>query len=271
MKGVDGVFHVAAWYKIGEKGDEAHRINVEGTRNVLETMRDLKIPKGVYTSTLAVFGDTHGQVPDETHYVDLTREPPTSEYDLTKWRAHYDVAVPLQKAGLPLVIVMPGVVYGPGDSSLVAENLRQYLQGRLPILPVRTAYMWAHVDDVVEGHILAMEKGKIGESYILAGEQATFIEAIHLAQELTGIPAPRIHVAPVLMRAMSQVMGLVGRFVPLPATYQAETLRISAGLTYFGNNAKARRELGYNPRPLREGLKETLEHELKQLGINPRK
>jgi nucleoside-diphosphate-sugar epimerase len=271
MQGVDGVFHVAAWYKIGADSQEAYKINVEGTRNVLETMRDLKIPKGVYTSTLAVFGDTHGKVPDETHYVDLTKEPPTSEYDLTKWRAHYDVAVPLQKAGLPLVIVMPGVVYGPGDASLVNENIKQYLQGRLPILPVRTAYMWAHVDDVVEGHILAMEKGKIGESYILAGEQATFIEAIHLAQNLTGIPAPRIQVAPAVMRAMSQFMGLVGRVVNLPAMYQAETLRISAGLTYLGNNAKAKRELGYNPRPLREGLKETLDYEMKQLGISPRK
>ncbi|TLZ64239.1 MAG: NAD-dependent epimerase/dehydratase family protein, partial [Methanobacteriota archaeon] len=86
MNGADGVFHLAAWYKIGEKDKSpAVRSNIEGTRNVLELMKELGIPKGVYTSTLAVFGDTKGQAVDESYRHD---GPWLSEYDRTKWVAH---------------------------------------------------------------------------------------------------------------------------------------------------------------------------------------
>ena len=86
MAGVDGVFHVAAWYKVGVKSRLAEQINVDGTRNVLQTMRALEIPRGVYTSTVAVFSDTKGAVPDESYRYD---GPHLSEYDRTKWIAHY--------------------------------------------------------------------------------------------------------------------------------------------------------------------------------------
>ncbi len=101
MMGVDGVFHIAGWYKIGVRDkSDGQKINVDGTRNVLELMKELGIPKGVYTSTVAVFSDTHGQIPDETYRYD---GPHLSEYDRTKWLAHYEVADPMIKAGLPLV------------------------------------------------------------------------------------------------------------------------------------------------------------------------
>ena len=146
MRGADGVFHLAAWYKVGVRDvSPAHAINVDGTRNVLEVMRELGIPRGVYTSTLAVFGDTHGRLVDESYF---EPGPFLTEYDRTKWMAHYDVAVPLQREGLPLVIVQPGLVYGPADTSAVGVSLRQYLRGRLPATPRRTAYCWAHVADV---------------------------------------------------------------------------------------------------------------------------
>jgi nucleoside-diphosphate-sugar epimerase len=267
MIGVDGVFHVAAWYKIGEKGDEAHTINVDGTRNVLELMRELQIPKGVYTSTLAVFGDTHGTQPDESFYFDPTKEPFLSAYDETKWRAHYEVAVPMMEQGLPLVIVQPGLVYGTGDTSSVADTIKQYLMGKLPLMPQQTAYMWAHVDDVVEGHILAMEKGKVGESYIICGEKSTLVDALKLAESITGIPVPKMVVSPALLKAMSAIMRVVNIVVPLEGQYHPETLRVVAGVTYLGDNSKAKRELGYNPRPLREGLKPTLEDMTRELGI----
>src|SRR5687768_14407463 len=113
MTGVDGVFHCAAWYKVGVSAEEtatAERTNVGGTRNVLELMRELKIPKGVYTSTVAIFSDTEGREPDESYY---HAGPFLSEYDRTKWRAHYEVAQPMMREGLPLVILQPGVIYGP--------------------------------------------------------------------------------------------------------------------------------------------------------------
>lgn len=268
MQGCDGVFHIAGWYKIGAKdASEGTRVNIDGTRNVLELMRDLGVPKGVYTSTLAVFSDTHGRMVDERYRYD---GPHLSEYDRTKWVAHYQVAEPLIAAGLPLVIVQPGLIYGPGDTSSVRTTLIQYLQRKLPVAPARTAFCWAHVDDVARGHIQAIERGNPGESYIIAGPPHTLVEALALAERITGVPAPRLRAAPAMMKAMAAIMGLVERVAPVPETYRSEYLRVSAGATYLGDNAKARRELGYDPRPLAEGLAETLRHEMQLLGMPAR-
>ena len=267
MTGVDGVFHLAAWYKIGARDKSmAERINVEGTRNVLEMMKELGIKKGVYTSTVAVFSDTQGKLVDETYRYN---GPHLSEYDRTKWLAHYEVAEPMMKAGLPLVIVQPGVVYGPGDTSAVSDTFKQYLQGRLPMLPATTAFCWAHVDDVARGHILAMEKGVPGESYIIAGPPHTFVEAFELAEKITGVKAPRIRVNPAMLKLMSKLMGVIGAVVPLPETYTAESLRVVAGVTYLASNEKAKREIGYKVRSLEEGLRETLVYMMKELGLSP--
>jgi nucleoside-diphosphate-sugar epimerase len=267
MRGVDGVFHMAAWYKVGVQSDLAEKINVDGTRNVLELMRELDIPKGVYTSTVGVFSDTDGVMADESYYFDPAKEDFLSEYERTKWQAHYEVAQPMIEDGLPLVIVMPGLVYGPGDTSSAGETLRQFLQGDLPMMPQKTAFVWAHVDDIATAHRLAMQDGTPGETYIIAGEKATFIEAMHLAEELTGIPAPKLTVPPAGMKLMAGLMGLVNRVVDVPAQYHPESLRTIAGVTYLGDNSKARRELGYQPRSLREGLRETLAHDLRELGM----
>lgn len=269
MTGVDGVFHVAAWYKIGAPDKHlAYDINVNGTRNVLETMRDLGIPKGVYTSTLAIFSDTHGQMADE-NYRFTGRH--LSEYDRTKALAHYEVALPMMQAGLPLVIVQPGAVYGPGDQSDLRGALVQYLKRQLPIIPGGLTLCWAHVDDIVQGHIWAMEKGRIGETYIIAGYPHTFAEVLKLAEQITGIRAPRLTAPPALLKLAAGIMGVLENILPLHGAYTAEGLRASAGVTYLGDNRKARRELGYAPRPLADGLPETLAYEMKLLGIMPKR
>jgi nucleoside-diphosphate-sugar epimerase len=264
MRGVDGVFHIAGWYKIGVRDKRAGaQINIQGTRNVLELMRELQIPKGIYTSTLAVNSDTHGKLVDETYRYDGVH---LSEYDRTKWAAH-KLAEQFIADGLPLVVVMPGLVYGPGDTSSVRTTLIQYLQRKLPMIPRRTAFSWAHVDDIARGHILAMEQGVLGESYIIAGPTAMFEDALKLAEQITGVPVPRLRVAPGVLKAMARLMRVVERVAPVPDDYSAEYLRINAGVTYIGDNAKARRELGYSPRSLKEGLAETLYHEMRLLGM----
>lgn len=264
MRNTDGVFHIAGWYKVGVKDKrDGAKINIQGTRNVLELMKEFGIQKGVYTSTLAINSDTHGQEVDETYR--FTGQH-LSEYDRTKWVAHYEVADPLIAAGLPLVIVMPGLIYGPGDTSTVRTTFLQYLQRKLPVLPERTAFSWAHIDDIARGHILAMEQGKSGESYSIAGPTHTLIDGMQLAQTITGVPLPRLRLSPGMMKAMSATMGVVEKIFPVPADYSAEYLRISAGVTYIGSNAKARRELGYAPRSLQEGLTQTLQHEMQLLG-----
>ena len=260
MRGVDGVFHVAGWYQIGVRDTApAWQINVAGTRNVLEVMRELDIPRGVYTSTLAVNGDTQGRVVDESY---VSPGPWLSEYERTKWTAHYQVAEPMIRAGLPLVIVQPGGVYGPGDTSPQGQMLRQYLRRRLLAVPRGAALCWAHVEDTARGHVLAMERGQPGEKYIIAGPPATIEAVLELAQRITGVPAPRLRPAPGLIKALVPLVAAIERFLPLRTPYGAEYLRIAAGATYLGSNARARRELGFQPRPIEDGLRETLLYEL---------
>jgi len=257
VAGVEGVFHIAAWYKIGARDvTVAERINVEGTRNVLSLMIELGIPKGVYTSTIAVHSDTKGALVDESYRYEGAH---LSAYDRTKWRAHYEVALPMMAEGLPLVIVQPSLVYGPGDTSTVAETFRQYLKGRLPVLPLGTTLCWAHVDDIAHGHLLAMEKGRPGECYHLAGPVASMVEVFEIARQTTGKKAPRIRLGAGVMRGVARVMDVVSSVVTLPETYAPETLRVTAGTSYIASCEKAKRELGFATRPIEEGLRETLD------------
>lgn len=263
MRGCDGVFHIAGWYKIGARDKSpGQKINVDGTRNVLELMKELNIPKGVYTSTLAVNSDSHGQLRDETFHFTGKH---LSEYDRTKAAAH-DLANGFIKQGLPLVIVMPGLIYGTGDTSMSGDSIRQYLKKKLPMLPKKAAYCWAHVDDVAIAHWLAMEKGKAGETYIICGPPHTLTEAYTLAEKITGIRKP-MFVPPAMMKVSAVFASVIEKVIPLPELYSSESLRVIAGVTYLGDNSKAKRELGYNPRPLEEGLKETLLYDMKEMGI----
>lgn len=263
MTGAEAVLHIAGWYKVGVRDTrEGHAINVTGTRHVLELMQELNVPKGVYTSTLAVNSNTHGQLVDETHRY---TGPHLSVYDQTKAEAHH-VAEAFVREGLPLVIVQPGLIYGPGDTSSARTTLVNYLKRRLPVIPQVTAFAWAHVDDIAEAHWLALEKGRPGENYFICGETHTLVAALQLAQTITGVPAPA-SAPPALFGALSKLSALVEPFLTLPESYTAEDLRVVAGTTYIGNNAKARRELGYAPRPLVAGLRETLHHEMRLLGM----
>jgi nucleoside-diphosphate-sugar epimerase len=262
MKGADGVFHVAGWYRIGTKDkSDGEKVNIEGTRNVLELMQELKIPKGVYTSTCAVNSDTKGKLVDEMYHFTGKH---LSEYDRTKAVAH-DVAREFIGQGLPLVIVMPGLIYGPGDSSSLRTRVTDFLQGRLPMLPSQTTLCWAHVDDIATGHILAMEKGRSGESYIIAGEPYKLADAFELASEITGKRAP-MTVSHKMMKTLSVLVRPLDNY--LPESYTSEGLRVVGGVTYLGDNSKAKRELGYQPRSLREGWEETLRHEMKLLNLS---
>jgi len=263
MRGTDGVFHVAGWYKIGMRDNsQAQRINIDGTRNVLEAMRELGIAKGVYTSTVAIWSDTRGQKPDESYHYN---GPHISEYDRTKAAAH-EVAEGFIQHGLPLVIVQPGVIYGPGDNSNLHTAIVQYLTGKLPMIPSGTTFCWGYVDDVARGHILAMEKGKAGESYVIAGPCHTVSEFFEMAQAITGVKAPRVRASPGMMRATAALVSVIEKMAPMPQEYSSEYLRVNGGTTYMGDNSKARRELGYEPRPLRDGLELTLRAEQKLLG-----
>lgn len=256
MAGCDTVFHLAAVYEMGSgTPDRMERVNVDGTRHVLGAMRDLNLRKGVYTSSLVVHSDTGGRLVDESYRYDgdhLTR------YDRTKWRAHYEVALPMMDAGLDLVVVQPGLVYGPGDRSAVAGMFEDFLRGRLPAVPGGTKYCWAHVDDIAAGHTAAMDLGRVGETYHLAGPVHSFMEVFRAAARISGRRAPYVEIPPALMKILVPVAAAVERLAGLPERFRSESLRASAGVTYISSGTRAKRELGFDPRPIEIGLRDTL-------------
>lgn len=253
--GADGLFHVAGWYKLGQRDPSpADTVNVEGTRNVLAAARRAGVGRTVYTSTLAVNSDTEEQVVDETYRFS---GPHLSDYDRSKAEAH-DIALEQAAQGLDVVIVQPGLIYGPGDTAQTGALIEQVVRGGRPPAPDGGGVCWAHVDDVAEGHVLAMERGRPGESYMLAGPRARLAEGLRTAARIAGTRGPRVLPAR-MVRSSAAVMGVVGKVVPLPPDYAAETMR--AGLaTYYGTPEKAERELGWRARPLEQGLRQTVEH-----------
>ncbi len=259
MRGCDVVFHIAAWYKLGARNlHEAEIINVEGTRHVLGAAHELGISKIVYTSTLAIYGDTHGKIVDETYRMPSGQSFVT-EYDRTKWMAHYEAALPLIEKGAPVVIVLPGAVYGPGDSSLVGQMMNAYYHGLMAVFPgPETALTFAHVDDIAEAHLLAAEKGRPGESYITAGPALTLRDASKLWAAASGKRPPLMYVPSRWLKPLKPVARLLGAILPMPEMLSADGVAI-LGATYIARSDKAQAELGWKPRSPEIGFQQTFE------------
>jgi nucleoside-diphosphate-sugar epimerase len=250
--GVDGLFHVAGWYRVGDRDtSEAWRTNVEGTRVVLEAVRAAAVPRLVYTSTLAVNSDTRGRMVDETYRFS---GPHVTVYDATKAKAHELVSA-AAASGAPVVTVMPGLVYGPGDTSQTGALLRGVLRGRRVLVPAGGRLCWGFVDDIARGQVLAMQRGREWESYMLAGPPHSLAEALRVAARLAGTPGPVV-LPTAMVRAAAVAGRLLDRVVPVPDTYTAEALRASLA-TYLGNPTKAQQELGWHARALDDGIAET--------------
>lgn len=251
--GADGLFHVAGWYQVGSRTPElGRRVNVDGTRNALEAARRNSVPRVVYTSTLAVNSDTKGEVVDESYRFTGTH---VSVYDETKAAAH-DIAVEYASDGLDVVILQPGVIYGPGDTSQVGAMIARTARGHRVVVPRDGGMCWAHVEDVAHGHVLAFEKGAAGAAYMLAGPRASLAEVLRKVAELAGTKRPLTLPVP-MVRATAALNAAVEKVVPLPADYTAESLRASVS-TYLGTPTRAEQELGWTSRGLDEGLRETV-------------
>ncbi len=261
MQGIDGVFHLAGLYEYGHQYHaQMAAINVDGARNVFEAAIAAGVPRIVHTSTVGVFGNTHGKIVDETYRID--KRQLTSEYERTKWAAHYEVALPMIQQGAPMIIVQPGGVSGPGDTSPLSLTFKTYLQ-RLPIMPGATSGItWAHVDDIAAGHILAMEKGQSSESYILAGPALTYQETTEAWQKITGIPAPKVWLPGWVAGGAASMTRLLERTLNLKMTFSSEALDTLNDYTFFASAEKAKRELGWQPRPVEQLFKEVLDYEM---------
>lgn len=258
MDGCDAVIHAAAVYEVGIPASERpamREANVGGTERVLVAASEAKIPKVVYVSTVGVFGNTHGRIVDESY--EHPAEDFTSAYEETKWEAH-QVAKRLISEGLPCVIVQPGGVYGPGDTSSIGRLLDQFLSGKMPLVPFPDlGICLTHVEDIAGGIILALDKGTPGEAYVISGPAATIREALGVVAKLTGRRAPKRALPTPLMKAMVPIGPLVGKLMNQPPNLR-EMIASADGVTFWAGYEKAERELGYEPRGVEEGLRATL-------------
>ncbi|HEU0131751.1 MAG TPA: NAD-dependent epimerase/dehydratase family protein, partial [Mycobacteriales bacterium] len=260
LAGADAAIHGAAVYEVGipaSRRPAMYETNVAGTRTVLSAALDARTPKVVYVSTVAAFGDTKGAVVDETH------EHPgryTSYYDETKHLAHQE-AKRLVAAGLPCVVVQPGAVYGPKDHSVVGDQIRRAARGRLPALAFPDMGLTAvHRDDVADGVLLALDSGRPGEAYVLGGEVTTLGTIVGTAARVAGRRPPRLTVPAAFVRLVAPLGPAVGPLLGYPPNMR-ELVSTSDGVTFWATDAKARAELGYAPRGLEDGLRDTLNAE----------
>lgn len=258
LQGCDAAFHSAAMYKVGipvSQQPEMWEANVRGTERVLGAAVDAGVQRLVYISTVNAFGNTRGEVVDETYR--RGGDEFLSYYDETKFRAH-QIAQDLIGKGAPILIAQPGGVYGPGDTSDLANLIDQVRTGRLKfnVFP-KTGFNFVHVDDAADGILAVHDKGRIGEAYVLGGQLTTMGEVVEKIAQLSGRRSPRFTMPPVLIKASIPLAPLVTRIMRLPPNLR-ELITAADGVTYWASDAKARRELGYAPRDLDTGLRQTL-------------
>ncbi len=261
MQGCDAVVHAAAMYEVGipaKQHPAMWEANVAGTENVLRAAGDAGVAKLVYVSTCGVFGNTHKKVVDETY--EHPGKEFTSYYEETKLEAHR-IAKRMIDDGLPGVIVQPGGVYGPDDTSQVADLLQEFFAGKLPLLPFpELGICMTHVEDIAAGILLALDKGRVGETYVLSGPVTTMRETIETIAAASGRKAPKHAMPTTLMKAMIPIGPLVGKLMGQPPNLR-ELISSADGVTFWASYEKAERELGYQPRGLEEGLRAMLEAE----------
>jgi nucleoside-diphosphate-sugar epimerase len=260
MEGCDGLVHAAAMYEVGipaKQHPAMYEANVRGSERVLRAAREAKVGKIVYVSTVGVFGNTHGEVVDES-YENPGREF-TSYYEETKLEGHRIAKRMMAEEGLPCVIVQPGGVYGPGDESQIADLLKEFFAGRLFMLPFPDlGICLSHVEDIAGGILLGLDQGKTGETYVISGPATTMREAIETIAKVSGRRAPKRDMPTGLMKALTPIGPLVGKLVGQPPNLR-ELISSADGVTFWAGYEKAGRELGYAPRGIEEGIRQTLQ------------
>ncbi len=259
VAGCDGVFHVAAFAKPWHKDPQTFfELNVKGAENVFHASQKAGVGRVVFTSTAGVISPSNGQPSDEK----TPRTVPLStQYEKSKAHAE-ELAFKLNNQSMEIVTVNPSRVYGPGllsDSNGVTRMIKLYADGKFRFLPGdgRSIGNYVFIDDVVDGHIKAMEQGRGGERYILGGENASFIDFFRTLSEvmekevrLFKLPIPIMHAAARLMEIRANLTGAPPLITPPFVKKYLYNWDLSS--------AKAKNELGYDPITLERGLTETV-------------
>jgi dihydroflavonol-4-reductase len=255
LKGVRHLFHVAADYRLWARNPkEIARNNLEGARATMRAALEAGVERVVYTSSVAALKPILGRPADETSR--HSEKSAIGIYKKSKVLAEREVERMIVEEKLPAVIVAPSTPVGPRDikPTPTGRIIVETAAGRMPAF-VDTGLNLVHVDDVAEGHFLALEKGRIGENYILGGEDVSLAEMLAEIAFLAGRKAPRIRLPRGPLFPFAFAAETIARVTGKEPFLTADALRMSRYLMYF-SSAKAQRELGYTARSYREGLKD---------------
>jgi dihydroflavonol-4-reductase len=257
MSRADVVFHVAGWIELGIR--DARRmfeVNLTGTGNVLSMARNENVGRVVYTSTAGVFAPATTDRPaTESSPVRLALNDP---YVGSKVQAH-ELAVKEMNAGLPLTIVSPAAVFGPHDTGQLGRSLALLVRGKLPRLPKGFGTnTWTHAADIAEGHVLSATVGKPGQQYLLGDRVLPMVEFYRKAASAAGVRPPTVNVPMGVARVAARVSEagawLAGR-TPLLSRAALDLASRDVVL----DSSKARTQLGWNPAPLDDRIRETMQ------------
>ncbi|MBN2073290.1 MAG: SDR family oxidoreductase [Actinobacteria bacterium] len=256
FRGIDTVYHMAARVSIMPWEEKLMRsTNLEGTRNIIKACMKCGVKKLVYTSSIHALKEPPcGKIIDESMPFDPGNR--RGEYDRAKAVSSMEV-INMAGDGLFTVVLCPTGTLGPYDwrLSAITRTFLDYYHGKLK-MKIEGAYDFVDVRDVALGHILAAEKGKPGQSYILSGERVTMDNMFKMLEEETGIPAPEMRVPLYLVRAaciFSPAYYRISGKTPRFTSYSINTLHSNSLISH----EKASQELGYNPRPIKESIKDT--------------
>ncbi|MGA7981714.1 MAG: hopanoid-associated sugar epimerase [Chromatiaceae bacterium] len=253
LRECDALFHVAADYRLWTPDPAAlYRTNVDGTRTLMEAAAQAGVGRIVYTSSVATLGlDPNGVPATESTPVGL--QDMVGHYKRSKFLAETEVAR-FAAAGLPVVIVNPSTPVGPRDikPTPTGRLIRDAVTGQIPAY-VETGLNIVHVDDVARGHWLAFERGRLGERYILGGENLTLQQILGAIADLSGGRPPRLRLPHGLVLPVAYLAEAWARLSGKEPLVTLDGVRLARKHMYF-SSAKARKELGYEHRPARAAL-----------------
>ena len=264
MAGCDWCFHCAASYHLWLPDYKPMYVtNVEGTLNVIEAAGHAGCGRIIHTSTVGCVGlpkEVNGEIVPSTETDTIALTDLTNDYKRSKWQAEL-IAAKFAREGLPVVIVNPSAPVGPRDMkpTPTGQIIVDFLNRKLPAY-LETGLNWVHVSDVAVGHILAAERGRIGERYILgnADGNRTMAQTLAVLEEITGIPAPKMKIPHWVALAAAHVDEGISFFTRKPPKAPLAGVRMARYKMWF-NPAKAIRELGLPQTPPRQAFADAVE------------
>lgn len=254
VRGCSALYHAAADYRLWVPDPEAmHRANVDGTVWLMREAADAGVQRIVHTSSVATLGLNADDTPADED-TPSTLADMIGPYKQTKFLAERKVAELVEREGLPAVIVNPSTPIGPRDikPTPTGQMILDAISGRMPAY-VDTGLNVVHVDDVADGHVRAMRDGRLGRRYILGGENLFLREILEALAEIHGHRPPRLRLPNALVLPIAHLAEAWARIGGAPPRVTVTGVKLARKRMFFSSE-RARRELGYDPRPAREAL-----------------